>query len=71
MSVGAKWLRRAEQVAAARVARMLDSVEREVSALLPGARIERGVGELRIGARRLVRRWLADPVLRFLLWRAK
>ena len=71
MSVGAKWLRQAERAAAAQAARMLDAAERELSDILPGARIERGVGELRIGARRLMRRWIAEPALRFLAWTLK
>lgn len=70
MSVGAKWLRQAERAAAERSAQLLDTAERELGDLLPGARIERGTGDLRISMRRLVRRWLADPMLRFLLWRA-
>ncbi len=42
MSIGAKWLRRAEAAAAGRAGRTLDSAERELGELLPGARIERG-----------------------------
>ena len=68
---GMKWLRRAEQVAEARAADLLDAAERTLGGLLPGARIERLSGELRISARSLARRWLADPSLRFLQWRAK
>ncbi len=71
MSIGAKWLRKAEQAAAERVDRMLDTAERELGELLPGARIERAVGEMRIAGRRLVQRRLVDPALRFLLWRQK
>ena len=71
MTVGAKWLRRAEQVATERAKQLLDAAERELGELLPGARIERGISELRIGARRLAQRWIAEPALRFLLWRAK
>lgn len=71
MSIGAKWLRRAEQAAAAHATQILAAAERELGELLPGARIERGVGELRIGARRVVQRWLVEPALRFLLWKNK
>lgn len=67
MNLGTKWLRQAEQAAAAQARRLLDAAERELTTLLPGARIERGAGELRIGARSLLRRWIAEPALRFLL----
>ena len=66
MSIGAKWLRQAERAAAAQAQRLIDAAEREVGGLLPGARIERGTGELRISARQLMRRWIAEPALRFL-----
>lgn len=69
MSVGSKWLRRADAAAAAQVGRMLDSAERDLGALLPQARIERGASEIRFTGRQQVQRWLADPALRFLLWR--
>ncbi len=70
MSVGMKWLRRAERAAAARVARLMDRAETEVATFLPGARIERAGDEIRIGARGLLKRWLKEPALRF-LWRIK
>ena len=71
MTIGAKWRRQAEQAAADQARRLLDAAERELGALLPEARIERGAGELRISARRLMRRWIAEPALRFLAWTLK
>lgn len=66
MSIGSKWLHQAEQAAAGRVRRLLDSAERELGGLLPGTRIERGASELRVSAHQLMRRWIAEPTLRFL-----
>jgi len=71
MNIGTKWLRQVERVAAARIRRLLDAAERELGGLLPGARIERGAGELRVSARQLWRRWIAEPALRFLGWSLK
>lgn len=71
MNIGTKWLRQAERVAAAQVRRLLDAAERELGELLPGARIERGVAELRVSARMLWPRWIAEPTLRFLGWTLK
>ena len=70
MNLGNRWLRQAERAAAARAGRMLDAAERELGDLLAWARIERNGGEIRIAARGLWRRWIEDPVLRF-LWRVK
>lgn len=70
MNIGSKWLRQAEQAATARAARLIEAAERELGDLLPLARIERGQQEIRIAARGLWRRWIEDPVLRF-LWRLK
>ena len=71
MSIGTKWLRQAEQAAADQARRLLEAAERELGVLLPEARIERGVSELRISARRLMRRWIGEPALRFLAWTLK
>lgn len=67
MRLGTKWLRRAEQAGAERGWRLIDAAERELTALLPGARIEREAGEIRVSAQALTRRWIAEPALRFLL----
>lgn len=67
MTIGTRWLHQAERAAAGQARRLLDAAERELGGLLPGARIERGAGDLRIGARLLLRRWIAEPALRFLL----
>lgn len=66
MSLGTRWLRQAEQAGAERARQMIDAAERDMTALLPGARIERGAGEIRVAARTLTRRWIAEPALRFL-----
>lgn len=66
MSIGTNWRRQAERAAAAQARRLLDAAERELRGLLPGARIERGAGEIRIGARQLMHRWIVEPALRFL-----
>lgn len=71
MSIGDKWVRRAERAAAARAGQMLEAAERRLGELLPEARVERSGRELRIGARRLGRRWIGDPALRFLAWTLK
>lgn len=68
--IGARWLRRAEAAAAKKAAQLIETAEREFGALLPGARIERGLNELRISARRLWRRWIEEPGIRF-WWRRK
>ncbi len=66
MSIGTNWRRQAERAAAAQARQLLDAAERELGRLLPGARIERENGELRVSARILMRRWIAEPALRFL-----
>lgn len=71
MSIGTKWLRQAERAAEAQARRLLDAAERELGGLLPAARIERSADQLRISARQLMRRWIADPALRFLTWTLK
>ena len=71
MSVGDKWLRDGERAGYERAGRMLDGVEREVRAVLPGATVARRADEVRIAAVGLFQKWLADPALRFLLWSAK
>lgn len=71
MSIGTKWMRQAEQAAAGQAWRLLDAAERELGQVLPGARIERGAGELRVTANQLMRRWIAEPALRFLTWTLK
>ena len=71
MRVGDNWLGQGERAGRDRAGRMLDGVEREVRAVLPGATVERGVDEVRVGAFGLLHKWLVDPALRFLLWSAK
>ena len=71
MSVGDNWLGQGERAASDRAGRMLDGVERELRAVLPGATVTRGADEVRVGAAGLLHKWLADPALRFLLWSAK
>ena len=71
MSIGAKWIRAAERVGAEQARRLIEAAERDLSDLLPGARIERGVSELKLSGRRLMRRWLSDPALRFIGRRLK
>ncbi len=71
MSVGTSWLRQAERLAAAEAGHMLDAAERDLRGLLPGSAIERGEDEVRVGAQGLMRRWIAEPALRFVLWSAK
>ena len=71
MSVGDNWLGQGERAARERAGRMLDGVEREVRAVLPGAAVARGADEVRVGGAGLLQKWLADPALRFLLWSAK
>lgn len=71
MSIGMKWLRQAERAAAGQARRLLDAAEGALDGLLPGTRIERGAGELRVSARMLWRQWIAEPALRFLSWTLK
>ena len=66
MTIGTKWRDQAELAAAARVTTILDVAEREASGLVPRVTIERGADELRISAHQLMRRWIAEPGLRFL-----
>ncbi len=66
MSVGTKWRHQAERAGAEQARRLLDAAARELGDLLPGAQVERGTNELRIGALQLMRRWIAEPGLRFL-----
>lgn len=68
--IGARWLRRAEAAAAKKAEQLIETAEGELGALLSGARIERGLNELRISARRLWRRWIEEPGIRF-WWRRK
>ncbi|MEO6579717.1 MAG: hypothetical protein ABIN83_01015 [Sphingomicrobium sp.] len=71
MSVGKNWLRQAERAAAGRGRQLLQRAEGELLRLLPGARIERNGSELRVGAARLLRRWMTEPALRFFMWSLK
>ena len=71
MSVGDNWLGQGERAASDRAGRMLDGVERDVRAVLPGATMTRGADEVRVGAVGLLQKWQADPALRFLLRSAK
>ena len=71
MILGNSWLRHAERAAGDRARRLLDQVEGELEKLLPGLRVERNEREVRIAGTRLIKRWVADPALRFLLWSLK
>ena len=71
MSIGNEWLRRGERAARDKASRVLDAAERELRGVLPGAAIERGADEVRIAARGLFAKWIAEPALRFLLWTIK
>ena len=71
MKLGTSWLRQAARAAAARASEMADAAERRLGELLPDGQIERDGLTLRISARRLIRRWVAEPALRFLAWTLK
>jgi hypothetical protein len=71
MNLGRNWLRQAERAAAVKADAIIKMAERRLSDLLPDGRIDRDGATLRISARRLLKRWLADPALRFLAWTLK
>ena len=41
-------------------------LEEQLGRLLPDATVESSVGSIEVGGRRLRRRWLMDPMLRFI-----
>jgi hypothetical protein len=71
MKLGTSWLQQAERAAAARASEMVEAAERRLGELLPDGMVERDGLILRISARRLIRRWVAEPALRFLAWTLK
>lgn len=61
-----RWVARAESAATARAGEILDAVEDELGEVR-GIAVERDGDTVRVSGRGLMRRWLADPRLRFAL----
>ena len=63
--MSARWMQAAERAAAQRCAVIEARIARAIEDQAPDVLVEAGEGGLRVRGRGIVKRWLAEPVLRF------